>query len=33
MEEVLSWSDETTQRWLQFLAANPAAEELPCGIY
>jgi len=33
LDELLNWSDETTQRWLQFLAANPAVQQLPCGIY
>jgi uncharacterized damage-inducible protein DinB len=32
-EELLAWSDESTQRWFQFLAENPAVLDLPCGIY
>jgi uncharacterized damage-inducible protein DinB len=32
-EELLAWSDESTQRWFQFLAKNPAVLDLPCGIY
>ena len=31
-EELLQWSDESTQRWLAFLAANPAVLDLPCTI-
>jgi uncharacterized damage-inducible protein DinB len=33
MEEMLSWSDEVTCKWLQFFGENPAVLELPCGIY
>jgi uncharacterized damage-inducible protein DinB len=33
LEEMLRWSDEVTCKWLQFLGENPAALELPCGIY
>lgn len=33
LEEMLDWSDEVTCKWLQFFGENPAALELPCGIY
>lgn len=33
LDELLAWSDESTRKWLQFLAANPALQQLPCGIY
>lgn len=33
LDELLGWSDATTRQWLEFLAENPALQELPCGIY
>ncbi len=33
LDELLAWSDESTRKWLQFLAANPELQQLPCGIY
>jgi uncharacterized damage-inducible protein DinB len=33
LEELLGWSDETTRQWITFLAAYPAVQQLPCGIY
>jgi uncharacterized damage-inducible protein DinB len=33
LEELLAWSDETTQKWFQFLAQNPQVLELPSGIF
>lgn len=33
LKELLHWSDESTCKWLSFLAATPAAQVLPCGIY
>jgi len=33
LEELLNWNDESTRNWFGFLAANPAAQSLPCGIY
>lgn len=33
LDELLAWSDDTTRSWLDFLAANPALQQLPCGIY
>ena len=33
LDELLAWSDESTGRWLQFLAGQPALQQLPCGIY
>ncbi|HET7103382.1 MAG TPA: DinB family protein [Terracidiphilus sp.] len=33
LDEILCWSDETTHHWLDFLAAHPEVQQLPCGIY
>ncbi|MGA3045516.1 MAG: hypothetical protein ABSD67_02775 [Terracidiphilus sp.] len=32
MEELLAWSEESSQFWKAHLDANPALLELPCGI-
>ncbi len=32
MEELLAWNEEAARLWKQWLEANPAVLELPCGI-
>ena len=31
-EELLAWTDESAAFWKEYLVANPALLELPCGI-
>lgn len=33
LEELLAWNDETAQKWLAHLAANPALLDVPSGIF
>lgn len=33
LTELLDWSDESSRHWFAFLAANPALQAAPCGIY
>lgn len=33
LTELLDWSDESSRHWFAFLAANPALQTAPCGIY
>ncbi|HWT64840.1 MAG TPA: DinB family protein [Terracidiphilus sp.] len=33
LTELLDWSDESTRKWLVFLAEHPELQTAPCGIY
>lgn len=33
LEELIGWNDHSAQQWFQFLTANPAALDLPSGIF